>query len=103
MNNKNEYIQNFPAYFEHLLNLCTFFKGKECTQDESASAAIFTVQLDDYLGGKPVQYRELQGAESTAFTSYFKGGITYKVWIKFITSLKMESAGLCAHLLGSMK
>lgn len=36
-----------------------------------------TIQLDDYLGGVPVQYREVQEHESQLFLSYFKSGVRY--------------------------
>lgn len=53
--------------------------GDFCSQDEKGSAAIFTVQMDDFLGGKPIQYREVQGYESKTFLGYFKSGIKYMV------------------------
>ena len=38
---------------------------------------MLTTQMDDYLGGDPVQYREVQGNESEMFKGYFKSGIVY--------------------------
>lgn len=39
------------------------------------AAAMLSTQLDDHLGGDPVQYRETQGNESEMFKGYFKAGI----------------------------
>ncbi|KAG9491613.1 hypothetical protein GDO78_000237 [Eleutherodactylus coqui] len=55
-----------------------YWIGKDSSQDEQGSAAIYTTQLDDFLGGGPVQHREVQGHESETFKGYFKQGIIYK-------------------------
>lgn len=41
------------------------------------ACAYKTFELDEFLGGGPVQYREVQGHESSQFLSLFKGGVQY--------------------------
>jgi hypothetical protein len=53
-----------------------FWLGKDSSQDEMGTAAFKTVELDDLLGDLPVQYREVQGYESTEFMNCFGGNIT---------------------------
>ncbi|XP_063789984.1 villin-1 [Pseudophryne corroboree] len=55
-----------------------FWVGNNSTTDEQGAAAIYTIQMDDHLGGVAVQHREVQGYESDTFKGYFKQGIIYK-------------------------
>jgi gelsolin len=54
-----------------------FWLGENTSQDEAGTAAYKTVELDDHLGGKPIEHREVQGHESESFLNLFsaKGGI----------------------------
>ncbi|XP_054640381.1 advillin [Dunckerocampus dactyliophorus] len=55
-----------------------FWIGSQSSQDEQGAAAVYTTQLDDFLGSTPIQHREVQGHESDGFKGYFKQGIIYK-------------------------
>ncbi|CAH4033312.1 gelsolin, cytoplasmic-like [Pieris brassicae] len=54
-----------------------FWIGVNATQDKRGAAAILTVTLDDQLGGRAIQHREVQGHESSQFVGYFKPAIRY--------------------------
>ncbi|CAI9787463.1 unnamed protein product [Fraxinus pennsylvanica] len=49
-----------------------YWLGKDTSQDEAGTATIKTIELDAALGGRAVQYREVQGNETEKFLSYFK-------------------------------
>uniref|UniRef100_A0A3B3ZM81 HP domain-containing protein n=1 Tax=Periophthalmus magnuspinnatus TaxID=409849 RepID=A0A3B3ZM81_9GOBI len=55
-----------------------YWIGNSSSQDEQGAAAIYVTQLDEHLGGSPVQHREVQRYESARFKSYFKNGLIYK-------------------------
>ncbi|KAG0353364.1 hypothetical protein BG005_007353 [Podila minutissima] len=63
---------------ETLLHDIHFWLGEETSQDEAGTAAYKTVELDDYLDGKPIQHREVQGHESKHLLSYFRTFSTHK-------------------------
>jgi len=54
-----------------------YWIGNESSQDEYGVAAYKTVELDESLGGEPVQHREVQGHETDQFLSMFKNGVRY--------------------------
>ncbi|KAK0145517.1 Advillin [Merluccius polli] len=55
-----------------------FWIGSGSSQDEQGAAAVYTIQLDDFLGSHAIQHREVQHHESDAFRGYFKNGIICK-------------------------
>lgn len=59
---KNNPALNYDAHF---------WIGKYSTQDEYATAAYKTVELDMFLSDAAIQHREVEGHESEMFKSYF--------------------------------
>lgn len=54
-----------------------FWLGEESSTDEQGTAAILAAQLDDMLGGAPVQHRIAQGFEPPAFATVMGGTLEY--------------------------
>ncbi|KAF2075831.1 hypothetical protein CYY_002865 [Polysphondylium violaceum] len=54
-----------------LMNDIHFWLGQKTTIDESATAGFKATELDDYLGGNPTVYREVQGYETENFNNIF--------------------------------
>ncbi|VDK59979.1 unnamed protein product [Cylicostephanus goldi] len=76
---KNEYGEFYigDAYTKYEAWDIHFWIGEGATPDEVGAAAITAVQIDQALGGFPVQHREVQNHESSLFLSYFPNGIRY--------------------------
>jgi len=90
---------------DKLLYNVHFWLGTYTSQDEAGTAAYKTVELDDHLGGLPVQYREVQGYESATFTKLFpkitidSGGI--ESGFHHVTAVEHKKRLL--HVRGSIK
>ncbi|XP_012690286.2 macrophage-capping protein-like isoform X2 [Clupea harengus] len=52
--------------------------GEKSSRDEQGACAMLAIQLDHFLGGHPVQHRQVQGYETPEFMSLFPAGLSYK-------------------------
>uniref|UniRef100_A0A7S2D1R4 HP domain-containing protein n=1 Tax=Florenciella parvula TaxID=236787 RepID=A0A7S2D1R4_9STRA len=50
-----------------------FWQGKDSSKDEKGASALLAKELDDAMGGAPVQVRVVQGKEPNHFRQLFKG------------------------------
>ena len=50
---------------------------KDSSTDEKGAAAALSARLDELLDDIPIQYREVEGNESSRFLSYFPNGLQY--------------------------
>jgi hypothetical protein len=53
-----------------------YWIGENSSQDEQGAAALRTIELDQRLGGNPVQVRVVQGKEPQHFLAMFDGQMT---------------------------
>jgi len=82
-----------------------FWLGRESSQDEMGAAAIKTVELDDFLGDLPVQYREVDGGESKEFRRCFPSFMTLDGGVDsgFVNVKPEEYHPRLLHFIGNMK
>ncbi|XP_056156490.1 capping protein (actin filament), gelsolin-like b [Lampris incognitus] len=52
--------------------------GEKSSRDEQVACAMLATQLDNFLGGDPIQHRQVQGYESPEFMTLFPRGVSYK-------------------------
>lgn len=52
--------------------------GEKSSRDEQVACAMLATQLDNFLGGDPIQHRHVQGYESPEFMNLFPRGVSYK-------------------------
>jgi hypothetical protein len=52
-----------------------FWQGRESSKDEIGASALLAKELDDSMGGAPVQVRVVQGKEPLHFRALFKGSM----------------------------